>query len=157
MDLLEVEGTGAGTVLTILAEVGFDMSKFPSEKHFVSWLALCPDKKITGGKVLSSKTRKNTGRLSQAFRQAANAAGNQKGTSLSDFFRHMAYRKGRKMAITATARKIAIIVYQMLRTGRPYEPLQADHYRESVRQQKLKQIQKVILNQGIKADELTFA
>lgn len=157
VDLLEVEGIGVSTLLTLLAEVGLDLSKFPSEKHFVSWLALCPNKKVTGGKVLSSKTRKNTGRLSQAFRQAANAAGNQKGTSLSDFFRHMAYRKGRKMAITATARKIAIITYQMLRTGRPYEPPQADHYRESVRQQKLKQIQKAILNQGIKADELTFA
>ena len=77
---------------------------------------------MSGGKVLSSKTRKNKGRLAYAFRQAANAVGNQKDTALSHAFRALAYKHGRKVAITATARKIATIVYNMLEKGQPYQP-----------------------------------
>jgi len=119
---MQVDGVGFGLLLALIAEVGLDLSVFPTAKHFVSWLCLSPNKKVSGGKVLSSRTRKNKGRLSYAFRQAANAVGNQKDTALSYAFRKLAIKHGRKVAITATARKIATIIYNMLEKGRPYQP-----------------------------------
>jgi len=73
VDLMAIPGVSYTTILTLIAEVGMDLNqKFPSAKHFVSWLGLCPNRKVSGGKVLSSKTRKNKHRLAIAFRQAAN-------------------------------------------------------------------------------------
>ena len=108
---MEVEGFGPLTILTIMAEVGLDLSKFPTAKHSASWLALCLNKKVSGGKVFSSHSRQNKGRLAQAFRAAANAVGNQKGAYMSDYFRRMAFLHGRNVAITATARKLSVITY----------------------------------------------
>ena len=114
IDLMQIDGISYNTVLTLVSEVGLDLaSHFPTAKHFSSWLGLCPNRKITGGKVLSSRSKKNKNRLSVAFRQAANTVGRQKDTVLSSFFRRIAFRKGRKAAITATARKLAVIVYKM--------------------------------------------
>jgi transposase len=153
---MEVDGIGLGLLLTLIAEVGLDLSKFPSAKHFVSWLCLCPNKKVSGGKVLSSKTRKNKGRLAYAFRQAANAVGRQKDTAMSHAFRSLAYKHGRKVAITATARKIATIVYNMLEKGQPYQPMGSKEYQAALRQKKLRNIQKSIENNDIKVNELAF-
>lgn len=157
VDLMQIEGVGESTILTLMAETGLDLSRFPTAKHFVSWLALCPNNKISGGKVLSSKTKKNKGRLAQAFRAAANAAGRQKGTFLSDFFRRMAFLHGRKVAITATARKIAIIVYNMLVLNKPYCPIKPEEYQQKVRDQKIKNIQRTIRKLHIDPAELAFA
>lgn len=152
---MAIEGIGSTTILTLMAEVGLDLGqKFPSHKHFVSWLGLCPNKKVSGGKVLSSKTRKNKHQLALAFRQAANSVGNLKGTALSQFFRRIAYRKGRKAAITATARKIAVIVYQMVVLGQPYRPLDLEQYQQQVRKKKIKDIQRTIKKHQITAAEL---
>ena len=112
---------------------------------------------MSGGKVLSSKTRKNKGRLAYAFRQAANAVGNQKDTALSHAFRALAYKHGRKVAITATARKIATIVYNMLEKGQPYQPLGTAEYQKLVRQKKLMNIQRTIKKLDVKEGELTFS
>ena len=141
----------------MIAEVGLDLSKFPTAKHFVSWLSLCPNKKVSGNKILSSRTRKNKGRLAYAFRQAANSAGNKKDTALSHFFRRMAYKHGRKVAITATARKMATIVYNLLQNNETYKPLGKEEYQELVRKNKLMNIQRTIKKHGIKAEELAFA
>jgi transposase len=102
-----------------MSETGFDLSVFKTGKHFVSWMGFAPNRKITGGKVFSSKTRKQTSPLAKILREAANAAGNSK-TRLGDFFRRIAFRKGRPVAITATARKIGIIIYNMLKNKQPY-------------------------------------
>lgn len=134
-----------------------DLSKFPSAKHFVSWLALCPNKKVSGGKVLSSKTRKNKQRLAAAFRQAAFAVGKQKNTSLSAFYRRIAFRKGKSTAIIATARKLATIVYNMLQKGQDYHPEATEVYQLKVRSQKLKHIQRTIQKLDIKEAELIFS
>ena len=142
VDLSEIEGVSYGFILSLISEVGLDLSKFPSSKHFASWLGLCPNKKISGGKVLSSKTKKNKGRLAVAFRQAANSAGNQKDTAMSYFFKKMAFRKGRRAAITATAHKIATIVYNMLSKKQSYRPMNAEDYQNLVREQKIMRIQK---------------
>lgn len=144
-------------LLNLIAEVGLDLSAFPSSKHFVSWLCLCPNKRITGGKVISSKTRKNQGRLSYAFRQAANSVGNQKNTALSHAFAAIAFRKGRKVAITATARKIAIIVYNMLVKGQPYQPMGTKEYQEIIRQKKIKNLRKTIAKLDVDIKELILS
>lgn len=156
-DLTKVDGVGVGCLLTLIAEVGLDLSKFPSAKHFTSWLCICPNKKVSGNKVISSKSKKNKNRLAYAFRQAANGVGRQKGdTALTLFFRRIAYRKGRQTAITATARKIAVIVYNMLQNGQDYEPLGTEDYQQLVRQNKLRNIQRTIQKLEIKETELAF-
>lgn len=150
-----VDGISYRSLLTLIGEVGLDLSKFPSGDHFVSWMCICPNKKITGGKVKSSKSRKNKNRLAAAFRQAANAV-ERKDTVLGHQFRALAYRKGRKIAIQATARKIAITVYNMLQKGQPYQPPSMEEYQEKVRSQKIKNIQRTIKNLALKPEELTF-
>ena len=155
---MSIDGISYNTVLTLVAEVGLDLaSQFPSAKHFVSWMSICPNKKITGGKTLSSRSRKNKNKLAHAFRQAANTVGRQKDTALSHFFRRIAYRTGRAVAVTATARKLAVIVYNMLVKGKPYQPQGLEDYQEQVRNQKVKRIQKTIKQLQIKSDELAFA
>lgn len=154
---MAIDGVGYNLVLSLASEVGFDLaSSFSNAKKFSSWLCLCPNRRVTGGKVISSKSKKNKSRLALAFRQAANAAGRQKDTPLSDFFRRIAYKKGRKVAITATARKLSVIVYQMLVNKQPYRPDGLEDYREKVRQQKVKYIQRTIKQLEIKATELNL-
>lgn len=157
VDLLQIEGVSFNFILVLLAEVGVDLSKFPSSKHFVSWLALCPNRRVSGGKVLSSKTRKNKQRLSHAFRQAAFAIGKQKDTALSAFYRRIAFRKGKSTAVVATARKLAVIVYNMLQNKQQYQPQGLEEYQLKVRTQKLKNIQRTIQKLQVKESELSFA
>jgi transposase len=123
VDLMKIEGLSHSTILTIMSEVGPDgFTKFPSGKQFTSWLRLAPNNKISGGKVLSNKIPKGSNRLKIALRHAANAIGNLKDTHLSDFFRRMAYRKGRATAVSATARKLAVIIWNMITKKIPYNP-----------------------------------
>mgnify|MGYP001608046435 FL=1 len=157
VDISQVDGISTGTILTLLAETGIDLSSFPTSDHFVSWLCLCPNNKVTGGKVFSGSTRKNKGPLAYAFRQAANAAGNQKDTAMSAFFHRIAYRKGRKVAIVATARKIAVTVYNMLQKRQAWQPQPMEEYEKKIRTQKIKNIQRTISQMGVKAEELAFA
>jgi len=121
-DLLAIEGMSFSTVLTLMSEVGIEgIRKFPSAKHFCSWLRLAPNNKISGGKVLSSKVPKGSNRLKIALRNAANAIGNLKdSTPLRDFFHRINFRKGRVSAISATARKLAVIIWNIIVKGAPY-------------------------------------
>ena len=154
---MAINGVNYNLILTLCAEVGFDLGKsFSNSKKFSSWLCLCPNKKITGGKVLSSRSKKNKNRLAVAFRRAANAVGRQKDTPLSDFFRRIAFKKGRKVAITATARKLSVIVYLMLTGKQNYQPEGLDDYREKVRKQKINYIQKTIKQLGLSSTELNL-
>ena len=120
---MKIEGVSHATILTIMSEVGPDgFTKFPTAKHFTSWLRLAPNNKISGGKVLSNKIPKGSNRLKIALRNAANSIGNLKDTHLSDFFKRVAYRKGRTAAISATARKLAAIIWNMLTKKIQYMP-----------------------------------
>ncbi len=121
-DLLAIEGVSFSTVLVLMSEVGIEgIRKFPSAKHFCSWLKLAPNNKVSGGKVLSSKVPKGSNRLKIALRNAANAIGNLKeSTPLRDFFQRINFRKGRVSAISATARKLAVIIWNMVVNGTPY-------------------------------------
>ena len=105
IDLMAIEGLSHLTVLSLMSEVGLDgIRRFPTAKHFVSWLRFAPKNKISGGKVLSSKVPKGSSRLKIALRRAANAIGNLKdSTPLSEFFKRINFRKGRVSAISATA------------------------------------------------------
>ena len=91
------------------------MASFPTSKQFVSWLRLAPDKKVTGGKVISYRTKAGKNKLAEAFRHAANGIGNmRRGGMLHQFFKRIEYRKGRICAIVATARKLAVIVWTLI-------------------------------------------
>lgn len=93
VDLYQIGGVRNGTVLTILSTLGEGIHKFPTQKHFVSWLRLAPNNKISGGKILSSRTQKGKNQLSIALRQAANTIGNSKSHPLKRFFSRIAYKK----------------------------------------------------------------
>ena len=154
---MAIDGFSLHTLLSLVSETGLDLqAKFPSAKHFTSWLGLSPNKKVTGGKTFSSKTSSNKNPLAHAFRQAANVVGNMKDTPLAHFFRRIAFRKGRKGAITATARKLAVIVYNMLAYGQEYNPIDLQAYQEQVRTQKVKHIQRTIQRLQVKENEIAF-
>ena len=123
IDLMKIEGLSHSTILTIMSEIGPDgFSKFESAKDFASWLRLAPNNKKTGGKIISNKIPKGSNRLKIALRHAANAIGNLKDTHLSDFFKKIAYRKGRATAVSATARKLGAILWNMITKRLPYNP-----------------------------------
>ncbi len=123
VDLFAIEGLSHSTVLTLMSEIGPEgFHKFGSSKQFSSWLRLAPNNKISGGKILSNRVPKGSNRLKIALRQAANAIGNLKDTHLSDFFRRVAYRKGRHSAVSATARKLAVIIWNMVTKKITYQP-----------------------------------
>lgn len=158
IELLNIPGVNTGTILTLISEVGLDLSKFKTAKHFTSWLGLAPNNKITGGKVISSHTDSKKNRIALAFRDAANSlerivADNH----LKSFFKRMAAKKSRLVAITATARKIATIVWNMLTKKQEYNPALTAKKEEFFRKRKMKNIQRIINEYGIKQQELTFA
>ena len=119
VDLVAVMGLSAITVQTIISEIGTDMERFPTVKHFCSWLGLAPHNDISGGKVLRSRTMKVHSRANQAFRQAAHSV-TRAHSSIGAYYRAMRARLGPKQAIVATAHKIARTVYHLLKTGEPY-------------------------------------
>jgi transposase len=119
IDLTQVAGLNVSTVYTLFAELGADLAKFPSSKHFASWLGLCPDNRISGGKILSVKTRHVKHRVAQALRMAAQSL-YRSHSALGAFFRWMRAKLGAPKAITATAHKLARILYHLLTTRQPY-------------------------------------
>lgn len=136
VDLVAVTGLSAATVQTIITEVGTDMSRFPTVKHFCSWLGLAPRNDISGGKVLRSHSGKVVNRASQAFRRAAQSV-TRTDTTLGAYFRSMRARKGPQQAIVATAHKIARTVYHLLKYGEAFEEERAEVYEQKRRQQEL--------------------
>ncbi len=120
VDLTDVPGISAVTAHTILCEVGTDVSQFRNASAFASWLGLCPERQITGGKVLFTKTRRVRNRLSLALRLGAHSL-HHADNYLGEFFRRVSRRLGRPQAITATAHKIARIVFHLLDTKDPFD------------------------------------
>ena len=122
VDLFAIEGMSHSTILSLMSEIGPEgFKKFKTSKQFTSWLRLAPNNKISGGKILSNKVPKGSNRLKIALRQAANAIGNLKDTPLG-FFRRVAFRKGRHSAVSATARKLAVIIWNMVTKKMAYDP-----------------------------------
>ena len=158
VELLNIPGVNTGTILTLISEVGLDLSKFKTAKHFTSWLGLAPNNKITGGKVISSHTDSKKNRVALAFRDAANALERMvTDNQLKSFFKRIAAKKSRLIAITATARKIATIVWNMITKKEEYSPAKTTKIEESFRRRKMKTLQRMINEYEIKQTELIFA
>lgn len=155
VDLLSIEGVSHSTVLTLISEVGAGIHKFPSAKQFTSWLRLSPNNKISGGKVLSNRIPKGSNRLKIALRNAANAIGNLNDTALSNFFKRIAFRKGRVSAISATARKLAVIIWNMIVKRIPYRPV-AEYQFLDQKRKKITQMKKLITKFDISMNDLSF-
>jgi transposase len=141
IDLTQIHGIGPSVGLALIAECGTDLSRWPTEKHFTSWLTLSPGCKISGGKVLSSHTRKSNNRIAARLRLVATAVGRTE-SALGAFYRRLAARIGKAKALTATARKIAVLFYRAMRFGMRYEDPGADQYEQRYRERVVKQLQR---------------
>jgi transposase len=141
MDLTEIEGIDVGTALVILAEIGVDVSRFPTEKHFASWLGVCPRQHESNHTKKKRSPRKGKNRVAMALRMAAQALGRTQ-SPLGLFYRRIKSRIGGKGAITATAHKLAILVYRMLRYGREYVRRSLAEYEQKMREQLERSLQR---------------
>jgi len=148
VDLTHIDGISTTTALKILSEIGWDMSRFKSSKHFASWLGLSPASKISGGKVLSSATKPSANKAAAALRMAAFTLFNSK-SALGAYLRRQKARLGAAKAITATAHKMARLIYAMLTKGTAYVDLGQDYYETRYRS-------RVIQNLKRKAQQFGF-
>jgi transposase len=148
VDFTQIEGFDVLTVHTILSEVGLNPDAFKTSKRFASWLGLCPNNKITGGKIKNSKTRKVVNRAATAFRMAAYSL-NRSNSGLGAYYRRIKARLGAPKAITATAHKLSRIFFHLWKTGGSYESLSVDYY-------EIKYKERVIRNMKNKARQLGF-
>ena len=137
VDLTRIDGVDAFTALKVVGEIGTDMTRWPSAKHFASWLGLSPNNRITGGKVISSRTKANANRAAAALRLAANAL-HRSNSALGAFLRRKKAHLGAPKAITATAHKLARIIYSMLRYGQGYVDAGAQYYESQHRERALR-------------------
>ncbi len=129
VDLTRINGLGLAAVMKVLSEVGPDLSRFANVKHFCSWLGLCPGTKISGDKVLSAKTKRSANRVKQALKIAAMSLSHSD-SALGAFYRRMSGRMDKPRANTATAHKLARMVYFMLTRGEAYVDQGQQHYEE---------------------------
>jgi transposase len=159
IDLMAIEGVNDATIMAIISEIGLEgIKKFETAKQFTAWLRLAPNNKISGGKVLSHHLPKGSSRLKIALRNAANAIGNLKEGNLADFFRKINYKKGRATAVSATARKLAVIIWNMLVKGVPYNPPTQYMFLDEKRRLGLvKRIRKQITKFEIEPEQLGFS
>ena len=137
VDLTRIDGVDGYTALKVISEIGTDMTKWPSAKHFASWLGLSPHNRITGGRVMSSKTKPSANRVAAALRLAANAL-HRSDSALGAFLRRKKVHLGAPKAITATAHKLARLIYSMLRYGQEYVDAGAEYYETQYQQRALR-------------------
>jgi len=149
VDLTQIDGIDTMTAMTVITEQGIDMSRFASEKHFASHLGLCPNHRITGERITKRRTRKVQSRAAKAFRLAAQSL-HSSNTALGAFYRRMHARLGPAKAITATAHKLAKIVYRMLKYGEEYVAMGQRYYEEQYQQ-------RLVTNLQRRAKELGYA
>ncbi len=136
VDLTRIDGVDVTTALAVISEVGVDMSRFKSDKHFASWMGLCPGTRITGGKVISGKTKRCANRAAQALRLAA-AALRTSQSALGAYYRRLCARMDKPKAVTAAAHKLARLIYAMLTKGQEYTDAGQDYFEERYRQRVL--------------------
>ncbi len=148
VDLTRLDGIDSYTVLKVISEIGTDMSRWKTEKHFTSWLGLCPGNKVSGGKILSGKTKPVTNRAADSLRLAANGLHNSK-SALGAYLRRMKARIGAPKAITATAHKLARMIYSMLKNGTQYVDAGQEYYEQRYQSRVLQNIKR-------RAQELGF-
>lgn len=135
-DLTRINGLGLDSVMTILSEIGTDLSGFANVKHFCSWLGLCPATKISGGKVLSARTKRSANRVRQALKMAAMSL-SRSDSALGVFYRRLCSRMDKPRANTAMAHKLARMVYFMLTRGEAFVDQGQQRYEEQQRQRSI--------------------
>lgn len=141
IDLSEINGFNTTTAVTIISEVGLDMSKWKTEKHFTSWLGLAPDNSISGGKVLKKGTKKIKSRASRAFRQAA-ATLERSQSYLGAYYRKMKYRLGAGKANVATARKLAVLFFNLVKNGIEFKDFGVDYFETKFKEKNIASLKK---------------
>lgn len=139
IDLTQIDGIAPHTALKLIAELGTDMTRWPSAAHFTSWLTLAPHNRVSGGRRLSSRTEPSANRAAAALRMVAMTLG-RTSTALGAFYRRIAARRGKPHAVTATARKLAIVVYRVLKGELVYQDPGADAYHAQQRTRRLRQL-----------------
>ena len=157
VDLTEIDGIDALTAQTVIAEIGLDMNRWPTVKHFTSWLGLSPHNEISGGKVLRTRTKKTKNRANTALRIAAQAL-HRSDSALGAFFRRMRAKHGPAKAVTATAHKLACIIYYMLRDRTPYQDPGAQQYEQQHQERVIRNLKRKAARLGmqlIPAETLT--
>jgi transposase len=147
VDLTATEGLEASSAQVILSAIGTDMSKWPTEKHFASWLGLAPHNDSSGGKGLRSKPLKGNRRAAQALRLAAQTLGRTQ-TALGSYYRRRRARKGPTTALTATAHKLARILYHILKHRTPYQPQSQETYEHPLRQRAIRHLKRTATRLG---------
>ncbi len=141
VDLSQIDGIGPYQALRLTSEIGTDMSRWPTAHHFTAWLTLAPQNKVSGGRLLSSTTRSSANRAKGMFRMIAMSVV-RTDTALGAFYRRLSSRIGKAKAITATARKIAILVYRMLKGEITYQDPGPDAYAQRQRTKALRNLKK---------------
>jgi len=157
VNLMAIKGVSHSTVLTINTEIGQSIDKFPSAKAFTSWLRLSPNNRITGGKIISSHVKKGSNRVSAALRHAAESIGKQIDAPLYPFFQRILFRKGRCAAIIATARKLGVIIWNMLTKKEAYKPYDTTKIESQIRDKQIKKINKLMKSFNVQVSELSLA
>jgi transposase len=153
-DLTQIHGLGSSLALKLVGECGTDLAAWPDAKHFTSWLCLAPSNKISGGKVLSSRTRRSGSRAAALLRLAATTVGRTE-TALGAFYRRLSARVGKAKAVTATARKIAVLFYNTLRHGMAYADPGASYYDERYKRRVLTNLERRAKSLGYVLTEAT--
>ncbi len=151
-DLTRIDGIDVGVAQTVISEVGLDMSRWEDEDHFASWLGLCPDNRITGGKVLRRGTRHVINRAATALRLGASTLLRSQ-SYLGAQYRRFRGKLGAPKAITAMAHKLAVLVYRMLRWGHAYVDKGLQYYEERHRQQQIHLLKKRAAKLGLQIVE----
>jgi len=141
VDLTQIDSIEVNTALTVIGEIGLDMSRWPTEKHFGSWLGLAPGNKVSGGKRLSGRTKPSANRAAAALRMAAQSL-NQSQSALGAYFRRLKARLGAPKALTAAAYKLARLLYRMLKHGAGYVDQGEATYEERYRDRLLRNLKR---------------
>ena len=141
VDLTRIPGIKASTALTVLSEIGFSVDAWKTEKHFASWMGVCPGTKISGGKKLASKTKICANKVAAALRLAATNLWRSQ-TAIGAFYRRMAAKLGKPGAVTATAHKLARLIYSMLKNGTSYTEIGIEKYESEYQKRVLKNLTK---------------
>jgi transposase len=139
IDLTDIPGIGASSALKIIAEIGLDMSRWSSSKQFASWLGLCPGNKVSGGKRLSSKSKRTANYAASTFRMAASTL-HHSNSALGAFFRRLKSRLGAPKATTAAAHKLAVIVYDMIKNKTAYKETGQDYYEKQYKERLIRNL-----------------
>ena len=154
VDLTQIDGISESSALTILSEIGTDLSRWKTEKHFASWLTLCPNHRISGGKILQRRTRKSSNRAHDVLCICAQTLLNSR-SALGAYARRMRSRLGTQKAIVATAHKLALLIYRLMRFGKDYVDVGQDAYEYQYKQRTLKSLARKAKEFGFQLVALT--